>query len=77
MLKDTDTRRSHNTEHSYHGKHLVTDGRGRNGKCCMMSMQLTDKIVTKIKNGYYENELFPFADLFREKLEKDEAQTSQ
>lgn len=81
MLKDTDTRHLYNTEHSscsreiyYHGKYLVTDG-GRNGEYCMMSMQLTDRIVTKIKNGYYENVLFSFMDLFRNKLEKDEIQT--
>lgn len=64
MLKDTDVRRSHDNnclrEISYHRKHL--DGRRTNGECCTMSMELTDRIVTKIRNGYYENELFP-ADL--------------
>lgn len=82
MLKDTDIRHSHNTEPnncsreiSYHRKHLVTDGRRTNGECCMMSMQLTDRIVTKIRNDYYENELSP-TDLSRNKLEKGEIQNS-
>lgn len=84
MLKNIDIRRSRNKEHnsclweiSNHRKHLVTDARGTNGECCMMSMQLTDRIVTKIKNGYYKNELFPFADLSRNKLERSEIQNSR
>lgn len=40
----------------------------------MTSMQLTDRIVTKIKNNYYENEQFPFTSLSRNKLKKDEIQ---
>lgn len=81
MLEDIDICLSHNTEHNssreihHHGKQLVTDGRGRNGECYMMSTQLTDRIVTKIKNGYYENEQFPFTSLSRNKLKKDEIQT--
>lgn len=84
MLKNIDIRRSHNKEHnscsrkiSNHRKHLATDARGTTGECCMMSMQLTDRIVTKIKNGYYKNELFPFTDLSRNKLEKGEIQNSR
>lgn len=80
MLKDTDIRHSHNTEPnncsweiSYHRKHLVTDERRTNDECCTMSMQLIDRIVTKIRNGYYDNELSP-ADLSRNKLERDEIQ---
>lgn len=55
---------------------MVADGGDRNDEyCCMTSMQLINRIVTKIKNGYYENANLLFVDLFRNKLQKDEIKT--
>lgn len=48
--------------------------REKSNKCCTMLIQLTDRIVVKIRTGYFEKRLFPFADLSWNKPMKNEVQ---